>query len=43
MALCGFDEQRLEGLEKFHFGLIKNAVNRMEKVDKTEDCIGGTE
>ena len=42
MPFCGFDEQMLEGLEKFHLGLIENIVGRAEKVRETEISAGGS-
>ena len=41
MPLCGFDEQMLEGLKKFHVGLIENIVRR-EEVREIEVSIGRT-
>jgi len=28
MALCGFDKQMLEGIEKFHEGLVELIVDK---------------
>ena len=42
MPFCGFDEQMLEGIGKFHMGLIEGIVRRAEEVRETEISAGGS-
>ena len=31
MPLCGFDKQMLDGLDKFHEGLVENIIKKQKR------------
>lgn len=33
MPLCGFDKQMLDGLNKFHEGLVENILSKTKEKD----------
>jgi hypothetical protein len=37
MPLCGFNQEMLEGLERFHEGLVEQIVVKTEESENGED------
>ena len=44
MPLCGFDKQKLDGIDSFHKGLVETILDKIpgDKVDEKESFIGGS-